>query len=416
MNSKTADRPVVLTEYDSAPIQLNADQECVLRRLARGRITILPGDAVNTWRITTSSYVGTIVTPDVRILIRPKVATANLFYLLEASGKPLDIGHAVFDYDKTRDLIPSFATFYARHLEKALGQGVPRAYEEVQERLPGIRGRVDLPAQLRLAGVPVPVECRFDEYTADTRLNRVLRGAAIRLLRLPGVTMPTRQALQRLVGLLDEAGPFRPGDLHTPVVFTRLNEHCRPAERLARMVLVNETLHDSTGASGAGAFLIDMNTAFEEFVAARLSNYLAGRLSVCAQRTQWLDITKSVKIRPDLVFKRSAGEIVYVADTKYKITPDGFGRDADYYQILAYASALNVPEGMLIYCQRDGGVPPGEIEVGRLRARIVTWALGLSGTPNDVEHRLRELARQIVNRIESRKQWEIDAGSLRPDG
>jgi hypothetical protein len=87
-----------------------------------------------------------------------------------------------------------------------------------------------------------------------------------------------------------------------------------------------------------------------------------------------------------------------------KITADGFGRDVDCYQILAYASALNVPEGMLIYCQRDGSVPPREIEVGRLRTRLVTWALGLSGTPNGVEHRLRELAGQIANRIESRKR------------
>ena len=83
-----------------------------------------------------------------RILITPKVTTANLFYLLEASGKPVDVGPAVFDYDTTRDLIPSFATFYARHLEKALARGIPRAYQEIQERLPGIRGRVDLPAQL----------------------------------------------------------------------------------------------------------------------------------------------------------------------------------------------------------------------------------------------------------------------------
>jgi 5-methylcytosine-specific restriction enzyme subunit McrC len=275
---------------------------------------------------------------------------------------------------------------------------------------------VDLPAQLRLAGVLIPVECRFDEYTADTRLNRILRGAAIRLLRLPGVSVPTRQALQRLVGLLVEAGPFRSGDLHYPVVFTRLNEHCRPAERLARMILANETLLDSAGASGAGAFLIDMNKAFEEFVAARLSSYLARRLSVHAQRTQWLDIASSVEIRPDLVFERTAGEVLYVADTKYKITADGFGRDADYYQILAYASALNVPEGMLIYCQRDGGVPSREIEVGRLRARLVTWALRLSGTPNDVEHRLRELAGQIANRVESLKPREINTGSLRREG
>ncbi len=92
---------------------------------------------------------GTIVTPDVRILIKAKIETANLFYLLEVGGQPLDVGPAVIDYETTGDLIPSFATFYVRHLETALTRGVPRAYRETQERLAGIRGRVDLPAQLR---------------------------------------------------------------------------------------------------------------------------------------------------------------------------------------------------------------------------------------------------------------------------
>jgi hypothetical protein len=55
-------------------------------------------------------------------------------------------------------------------------------------------------------GLPLPAECRFDEYTADILLNRILRGAAVRLLRLPGVTIPTRQALQRLAARLGEAG------------------------------------------------------------------------------------------------------------------------------------------------------------------------------------------------------------------
>src|SRR5205823_11906680 len=138
---------------------------------------------------------------------------------------------------------PSFATFYARHLERALARGVPRAYQGLHERLPAIRGRVDIPAQLRLAGLPLPAECRFDEYTADTRLARVLCGAAHRLLRLPGVTLPTRQTLQRLAAVLSEAGPCTPQDMRIPTVFTRLDEHCRPAERLARMVLGNQTLH-----------------------------------------------------------------------------------------------------------------------------------------------------------------------------
>jgi len=110
-------------------------------------------------------------------------------------------------------------------------------------------------------------------------------GFATRCLRLPGVTVPTRQALQRLAAMLGEAGPCTPEDIRVPAAFTRLDEHCRAAERLARMVLGNETLRGAAGTAGAGVFLIDMNSAFETFVAARLSRYLAGHLTVCPQQT-----------------------------------------------------------------------------------------------------------------------------------
>jgi hypothetical protein len=35
----------------------------------------------------------------------------------------------------------------------------------------------------------------------------------------------------------------------------------------------------------------------------------------------------------------------------------------------------------LIYCQRDGSVPPRDIKVGKLGTCLVTVAIGLSGTP-----------------------------------
>ena len=226
----------------------------------------------------------------------------------------------------------------------------------------------------------------------------MLRSAALRLLRLPGVTVPTRQALQRLAALLGEAGPCTPQDLRTPTAFTRLDEHCRPAEHLARMVLGNQTLRCAAGTAGASVFLIDMNLAFEAFVTARLARYLAGRLTVRAQQTRLLGHGGTARIRPDLTFASPGGTTVYVADTKYKITADGYARDRDYYQILAYTRALDVPAGMLIYCQRDGDAPPTSITVGADQVRLDTSALALTGTPADIERRLQALADQVTQR------------------
>jgi 5-methylcytosine-specific restriction enzyme subunit McrC len=119
----------------------------------------------------------------------------------------------------------------------------------------------------------------------------------------------------------------------------------------------------------------------EAALTARLRRYLSGQLLVHPLRRSHHDTADHVRIKPDLVFERRRAGIAYVADTKYKVTSDGLGREADYYQILAYATALNVPEGLLIYCQHDGTVPPRHIDVRNLGTRLATWAVYLAGTP-----------------------------------
>ena len=78
--------------------------------------------------------------------------------------------------------------------------------------------------------------------------------------------------------------------------------------------------------------------------------------------------------------------------------PTGTARDRDYYQILAYTRVLDVPAGMLIYCQRDGDTPPTSITVGADQVRLDTSALALTGTPADIEQRLQALADQITQK------------------
>jgi 5-methylcytosine-specific restriction endonuclease McrBC regulatory subunit McrC len=80
------------------------------------------------------------------------------------------------------------------------------------------------------------------------------------------------------------------------------------------------------------------------------------------------------------------------------VTADGFGREADYYQLLAYTAALRLREGLLIYCQHDGSAPARQIEVRHLGTHLRTWALRLDRTPEDVEHEMRMLADHIYSR------------------
>ena len=78
--------------------------------------------------------------------------------------------------------------------------------------------------------------------------------------------------------------------------------------------------------------------------------------------------------------------------------PQDLRENADYYQLLAYATALGLPEGLLIYCQADGTVPDGEITVRNTHTSLRTRALDLSGTPAEAEAAVEALAGLLLQR------------------
>lgn len=108
-----------------------------------------------------------------------------------------------------------------------------------------------------------------------------------------------------------------------------------------------------------------------------------------------------MRIRPDLRFRHPrSGSVTYVGDIKYKLTDDAVASSADYYQLLAYTTALDLPEGVLIYCQTDGGKPAGEITVRHAGKRLHVRALDLRGSPAQVTKEIEGLATWIAARSE----------------
>ena len=65
--------------------------------------------------------------------------------------------------------------------------------------------------------------------------------------------------------------------------------------------------------------------------------------------------------------------ITWVGDAKYKWLPSGTYRNADLYQLLAYAVATGLPGGTLIYAA-DEGVSAGEHVVLQAGKRLRVFA------------------------------------------
>jgi 5-methylcytosine-specific restriction enzyme subunit McrC len=290
----------------------------------------------------------------------------------------------------------SFATFYARALERALTRGIPRRYREEEEWLAGVRGRILVAQHARSGGLPLPVPCQFDDHTLDNQLNRLLAAAARRLAKLPRTSDTTRRSLLRALGVFDGVGQPTAADLNRATWFDRTTEHLRPTERLARLALRSASLEHDVGMTSAATFLIDMNGVYERFVEDRLRRALRGQLSVIGQHRTTLDLDKRVRMRPDLLF-RHEGRAVYVADAKYKLTASGVGRESDYYQLLAYCTALALPEGLLVYCHHEGEAPASVVTVrGDAGIRLRVAAVRLDGSPAEIDSRLEALACEVL--------------------
>jgi 5-methylcytosine-specific restriction enzyme subunit McrC len=384
----------VLAEYESATIGLTDPQA---RRLAAtGVVTVAPVAGPGQWQVTAQDRVGTLVVDDLRLLIRPKIRPENLFLLLEVGLPDKAWGREAFDYASTADLLPSVVAFFARTVETTLGRGVLRSYREHHDRLVALRGRIDLPAQITRSGVAAPLSCRYDDYTPDVAENRYLRAAVRLALRVPQVPAQDRRRLmQQLVALEDVADTIVLPDHLDHITITRLNAHYEPALRLARLLLDNLTLVDQRGGATASSFMVEMNKLFERFVTARLRRALRGRLEVRAEPPVNLAHGGQVRMKPDLEFRRR-GVTTYVGDIKYKLTADARARNADYYQLLAYTTAMDLPEGVLIYCLADGGRPDRSVTVRHAGKVLHTRAIDLTGPTTAVAGELEALADWIV--------------------
>jgi hypothetical protein len=137
----------------------------------------LAGDGM--YELRAGSTVGTVVLPSLRLLIRPKVALENLFALARLRPMVTRWGDTLFPYEQDPDLFKAMAWVFEAEVRRALAQGLVRGYQPRSETLTTLRGRIDLAGQLRARqGMPLPLECRFEEYTGGHRAQPGRQGRA----------------------------------------------------------------------------------------------------------------------------------------------------------------------------------------------------------------------------------------------
>ena len=386
---------------ESGPHSLSSEQRDELicaRKMLAIDLGIEPIAGSNDqYLLTPGATIGAFETASCSVFIAPKISIRQLVSLLCFTISQVRFQEDEFDFPEEAALPDALALAFGAAARRCFSRGLFHGYRTQEEALYEVRGRIRFDDQIRRrSGVLLPTEVRYDEFTDDILLNRLVKAAAWRLRGMSLVSSEASKQLAWVTGMLRgiEQVEF-PRDAVPKVEFNRLNEHYRGVVTLAQIILRHVAFEANRGTIRASGFVVNMFRFFQEFVTVALRQSL--RISEYEKFGEHyiasLDLEGSVSLKPDLTWWKS-DDCQFVGDVKYK-QANGDVPNADLYQLLAYVTALDLPGGMLIYAQNEADVVTHMVR--HSGKRLVITGLDLSDSLDRVLSRVDEIARQVEN-------------------
>lgn len=358
-------------------------------------------ESTGVWRVRIANAVGVIAVEGLQIVVGPKIPAEHLFYLMQKSGRlpRLAAERANVAVDKT--LWELVAEWYTGALEGVLRRDLIKDYRTISDELQLARGHIDLYRTARAYYVGrLGIACEFDEFDADTPLNRVLRAAAAGVAGSPLLPPELRRRALRLLVRMNHIGELRPGD--RGVSIDRRTAHYRDALSLAFHILDNKGRGLEHGGAVSWAFLIRTPEMIEEGLRRVLEESLAGRWRV---RKRSVPIKGApLTLNPDLVFN----ETLVAGDVKYKLAGDWVR--ADLYQVVTFAEGVGARFGCVVSFRKGPTKSPPSLQIGDISVSHFSWRADPDISPINAG---RELASSMEKWLEKISGGSSSLGALR---
>lgn len=383
-----------LTEYLPAEFErsyLTEDEGLFLYQNFGNQVKVeFPSPATgNKWRLINQGWLGYIpVSRYLYLYLCPRVELSNIFTMLEYAYrlKSFRMLDGMVECDSLQEFYERLAMILAGMILNRNRQGLYREYREQVDKLPYIRGQLNIRHQL-VKPWEVGFSCHYQEHTADIEDNQILTWTLNRILYsglcsdrgLPVIKKAYRSLLSQ-TSLI----PLDPGCFSSRV-YSRLNQDYRPLHALCRFFLEQCGPGYEVGDHSMIPFLVDMPRLFELFVAQWLRTYLPPEYEITPQERVEIGETGELTFSIDLVLYRKRDETVMcVMDTKYKTaaTPT----QADINQVVTYAVAKGCRDAVLIY--PSSNIRPFKETIGDITVK--TLAFPLAGNLEEAGKRLVE--------------------------
>ena len=369
-------RSISLAEWSSGTykIELSERDRGLAARLRTGR-RLEVEELRDGVRIRSSSWIGVVRFEHCEVRVRPKLAgeALGVARMLEFTNGierlQRTAGVQSLATDDQSDLLELLALLLLEETERVVRGGFVADYQEHEDELSVMRGRLLVDKQLLVRfGQVDKVWCRFDELEHDTDDNRLLCLALLACAhRVKREQLHRRlRALAALFQELCSPEAMDPQFLRETRSYDRKNAHYRGAHDLAALILDSMGIEDVFAANQRPqcfAFMLDMNVLFEDFV----TRLVAKLFPPPGFRVESQERNRSVlwhtrrqapygSIRPDIVVRRALANPRAVAiDAKYKRYDVDAVANADIYQALLYAQAYGrnepdrVPAALIVH-------------------------------------------------------------------
>lgn len=295
----------------------------------------------------------------------------NLYYLLLYAWDALEEGDptAAGAEPNTR-LLDLLAATLTRGVDRLLRRGLGRAYLRRHDRIPGVRGRVDLSATLKVGGHRAGrAVCEFDELSFDAPHNQLLKATVAALLKADDLDRRLREPLRLTWHRLREVADVRLTPRAFRLQLPRNNSGYRFLIDVCRLLHRHLIPDPATGGLTFRDFSRDerrMRALFERFIRNFYRRHAAG-FDVAGEVLRWerttgptADVGFLPRMRTDVCLRRPRRLVV--VDAKYCREPlqqyrgRWTVRSAHLYQLFAYltnaaarAGDQTRVEGLLVY-------------------------------------------------------------------
>ena len=284
---------------------------------------------------------------------------------------------AVESFDEMYDL---FAAILAKGIGIQLKQGLYREYMNVQEELPVMRGKINIPGTIknRMAHERV-LTCDYDELSENNLFNKIIKTTVMLLLKNTKVKAKYKDDLKKKMLFFSNVDILEPLSIKwSSIRFQQNNQTYRMLISICQLIVEGMLITTDAGEYKLANFIDQQHMCrlYEKFILEYYSKHFP-QLKVSASQIPW-SVDDGIKtmlpiMQSDIHLQK--GNTVLIIDAKYysHTTQTQFDNHTihsnNLYQIFTYVKNRDYDfkeeehkvSGMLLYAKTDEEIQPDNV-------------------------------------------------------